>query len=75
MPSDRGRLALFDIRENILLAKEFASGMGFDAFKTDRRTFYAVTRALKIVSEAARRLPADTRERHPELPWRDHGHW
>ncbi len=32
--------------------------------------FYAVTRALEIISEASRRLPASLRERHPQLPWR-----
>ncbi len=36
----------------------------------DRRTFYAVTRCLEIISEAARRLPQSLRNRHPELPWR-----
>ena len=39
-------------------------------FKTDRRAFYAATRALEIISEAARRLAPLVRERHPELPWR-----
>jgi uncharacterized protein with HEPN domain len=39
-------------------------------FKTDRRAFYAATRALEITSEAARRLAPSVRERHPELPWR-----
>ncbi|MEF3366401.1 HepT-like ribonuclease domain-containing protein [Methylocystis sp. 9N] len=43
---------------------------GFRAFATDRRAFYAVTRALEIISEAARRLPQDLRDRHPHLPWR-----
>lgn len=36
----------------------------------DRRTFYAVTRCLEIISEAARRLRPQVRERHPDLPWR-----
>jgi len=30
----------------------------------------AATRALEIVSEAARRLPEELRARHPDLPWR-----
>src|ERR1700689_5287947 len=38
--------------------------------KADRRTFYAVTRCLEIISEASRRLSPALRERHPELPWR-----
>jgi uncharacterized protein with HEPN domain len=69
-PSDRARVALFDIRDNALLARQFVAGRSLEMFTADRRTFYAVTRCLEIVSEAARRLPPDLRERHPELPWR-----
>ncbi len=70
MPSSRATNALFDIRENARLAQEFAAGLTQDAFASDRRTLYAVTRCLEIVSEAARRLPAELRDRHPGLPWR-----
>jgi uncharacterized protein with HEPN domain len=70
MPSNRARLALTDIRENIRLAEQFAAGASVEALKADRRTFYALTRCLEIISEAARRLPQTLRNRHPELPWR-----
>ena len=70
MRSNRTRLALFDIRDNGGLAKQFVAGLSFEDFKADRRAFYAVTRALEIVSEAARRLPPALRDRHPHLPWR-----
>ena len=70
MLSDRARLALTDIRDNIRLAEQFATGLSVEALKGDRRTFYALTRCLEIISEAARRLPQSLRNRHPELPWR-----
>src|SRR6266567_2700252 len=70
MLSNRARLALTDIRDNIRLAEEFAAGLSVEALKADRRAFYAVTRCLEIISEAARRLPQSLRSRHPELPWR-----
>jgi len=70
MLSNRARLALTDIRENIRLAEQFAAGVSVEALKADRRTFYALTRCLEIISEAARRLPQILRNRHPELPWR-----
>jgi uncharacterized protein with HEPN domain len=44
MPSDRARFALFDIRDNIGFAQEFVAGFSFEAFRENRRTFYAVTR-------------------------------
>jgi uncharacterized protein with HEPN domain len=70
MLSNRTRLGLTDIRDNIRLAKQFATGLSVEALKADRRTFYALTRCLEIISEAARRLPQSLRNRYPELPWR-----
>ncbi len=70
MLSDTARDALYDIRDHAVYAKEFVAGMAFDAFQRDRKTFFAATRALEIVSEAARRLPEELRARHPDLPWR-----
>jgi uncharacterized protein with HEPN domain len=70
MPSDQTRLALDDIRDNGKLAQDFVAGLSFERFRNERLYFYAVTRALEIISEAARRLPAELRDRHPQLPWR-----
>jgi uncharacterized protein with HEPN domain len=70
MLSETTRDALYDIRDHAIYSKEFVAGMDLDTFKQDRKTFFAATRALEIVSEAARRLPEELRARHPELPWR-----
>jgi uncharacterized protein with HEPN domain len=70
MPSDQTRLALCDIRDNGKLAQDFVAGISFEKFRDNRLFFYAVTRALEIISEAARRLPTELRDRHPQLPWR-----
>ncbi|MEO8099991.1 MAG: HepT-like ribonuclease domain-containing protein [Acidobacteriota bacterium] len=43
--------------------------MSFDDFEADRKTVYAVTRALEIVSEASRRLPVEMRQLYPALDW------
>jgi len=45
--------------------------MSLEGFKQDIKTFYAVTRALEIISEASRALDADTKARFPDLPWSD----
>jgi uncharacterized protein with HEPN domain len=45
--------------------------MTLGEFERNRILFYAATRALEIISEAARRLPGKIRDRHPHLPWRE----
>jgi uncharacterized protein with HEPN domain len=71
MLSEKAHLALLDIRDCILLARGFIEGFSYEAFKESRLHFFAVTRALEIVSEAARRLPDSFYEKHSALPWRD----
>jgi uncharacterized protein with HEPN domain len=69
MPSDPPVGPLTDIRENIRLAFSFIADASVDQFLADRRTVYAVTRCLEIISEASRRLPAEIkgyRERQPQ---------
>jgi uncharacterized protein with HEPN domain len=69
-PSDPQRW-LNDIRHHIHLARRFTEGVTYDAFRIDDLRFYAVTCCLEIISEASRRLPADLKARHPEIPWAD----
>jgi uncharacterized protein with HEPN domain len=64
-PSQR----LLDILENIDAIRTFTAGMEFEAFASDRKTSYAVVRALEIISEASRRLPAELKNRHPAIDW------
>jgi len=71
MPSDPCNNALLDIRDNILRAREFVEGHNLQSFLADLKTFYAVTRAVEIISEASKRLPEELRDRHSHLPWRD----
>jgi uncharacterized protein with HEPN domain len=62
---------LVHIRDNIALAREFIDGFDYERFRSDRLVFYAVTRALEIISEASRRLPEAMKALHPEIPWVD----
>ncbi len=70
MPSDASAV-LQDIERHIHLASEFVAGIGYEAFRNDTRTVFAVIRCLEIVSEASRRLPDELKARHPSIPWRD----
>ncbi len=69
-PTPKEELAWLAILDNALLAQDFVRGMSLEQFADDRRTFYAVTRCLEIISEAARRLRGVQQEQHPDLPWR-----
>ena len=40
--------------ENIEAIRDFTAGLDFDTFRADRKTIYAVIRALEIISEASR---------------------
>jgi uncharacterized protein with HEPN domain len=71
MLSDAAARALRDIAHHIDLAAGFAAGLDYDAFRTDLRTVYAVTRCLEIISEASRRLPGDLKARHPAIAWKE----
>ena len=53
--------------DNIEVIRAFTAKMEFARFVRDRKTVYAVVRALEIISEASRRLPDELKGRHPEI--------
>ena len=69
MPSRDPRQRLQDILVNGAATREFVADMDLSAFAADRKTLYAVVRALEIISEASRRLPEEMRKRHQEVDW------
>jgi uncharacterized protein with HEPN domain len=69
MSSKNPEQRLRDILENIEAVQVFTAGIDFARFSEDRKTLYAVTRALEIISEASRRLPAELKGRHPKIDW------
>jgi len=71
MPSDRSTQAWADIAQHARYALEWTGDLSVEAFTDDVMRFHAVTRALSIISEAARRLEPSEREARPDLPWKD----
>lgn len=69
MPSKNPAQRLQDIIDNIDAIRLFTAQMDSDSFSADQKTVYAVVRALEIISEASRRLPAGLKERHAEIDW------
>jgi uncharacterized protein with HEPN domain len=69
MPSRDPAQRLRDILENVDVVGVFTSGIDFESFCKDRKTLYAVIRALEIISEASRRLPDELKDRWPDIDW------
>jgi uncharacterized protein with HEPN domain len=69
MPSKSPAQRLRDIVDNVEAIEVFTTGMDLEVFAADRKTLYAVVRALEIVSEVSRRLPPEIKNQHPEIDW------
>lgn len=50
-------------------ASELVENLDYPTFARDERTHLAVIRCLEVIGEAAKRVPAAFRNRHPEVPW------
>jgi len=67
------RLKDFEVDVNMANYRTLAQlteGMSFAQFEQDQRTRLAVTKAIEIVGEAAKGVPAPVRNRHPKVPWK-----
>ena len=61
--------ALRDILDAARTAIEFVTEVSDGDLGVDKKTEFAVIRALEIVGEAARRIPDSFRADHPDIPW------
>jgi uncharacterized protein with HEPN domain len=59
---------LQDMAEAIELAIEFTDGMEFEEFTGDKKTIFAVTRAIQIIGEAVQKIPDTTWQQYPQVP-------
>jgi uncharacterized protein with HEPN domain len=64
-----------DYVEDIIGAMEdamsFVKEMEYDDFVKDRKTVYAVVRALEIIGEAVKKVPLGVRNHYPKIPWKE----
>ncbi len=62
---------LCDVIDAIKTAQDFTNQMNFDNFVKDKKTIFAITRALEIVGEAIKKIPVHLRKKFPSIPWKD----
>jgi len=60
-----------DVIEAMDDAVSFVEGVKREDLVKDRKTIYAVVRALEIIGEAVKRIPDGVRNRYPQIPWKD----
>jgi uncharacterized protein with HEPN domain len=61
---------LNDIIKFMEKAENFVLKMSYEEFTKDEKTIFSVIRALEVVGEAVKHIPANIREKFPEIPWR-----
>ena len=49
----------------------FVKGMSIEEFKEDEKTLFAVIRALEVIGEAAKKIPAAIKNKHKQIPWKE----
>jgi uncharacterized protein with HEPN domain len=69
MPLDRDIASLFDMWEAAGAIAEFCRGKTYAEYLASRLLRSAVERQIEIIGEAARRVSAEFKKNHPEIPW------
>lgn len=62
---------LNDIHDACEKADRFVSGLSFEQFRENDEKVYAVIRALEVIGEATKSIPAHLQRRYPDIPWKD----
>lgn len=62
---------LVDILESAKIALDYVLGKSWDEFYKDIQCQDAVVRRIEIIGEAARRVSQESRDRYPQIPWRE----
>ncbi len=60
-----------DILGAIESIERFIAGMDLEAFQADDKITSAVIRKLEIIGEAAKQIPDEIRQKHPQIPWKE----
>ena len=62
---------LADLHRHAVIAAELVAGRSLDDLSADHVAVLALERAIEIMGEAASKLPAELKEKYPDVPWRE----
>ncbi len=62
---------LQDILDAINAIEQFTAGVTFKDFSQNLEKTFAVSRAIEIIGEAVKQIPASIRNQYSNIPWRD----
>ncbi len=69
-PDERDKAYLWDMLDAASAIQGFVRNETYENYLANRMLRGAVERHIEIVGEAARRISDDTKQAHPEIPWR-----
>ncbi len=64
------RLYLDDIFDAVEKIQNYVEGLTFEQFSEDSKTVDAIVRNFEIIGEATKRVPLETKEEYPQVPWK-----
>lgn len=59
------------ILDNIQKVESFSKNISKQELTKNLQKQYAIVRAIEIIGEAARNIPADVKKRYPEVSWNE----
>ena len=71
MPFRRWDVRIRDMLASIEKIQAYTQNMDYQGFRNDSKTVDAVVRNLEIIGEAARHVPDEIVQQHPDIPWRE----
>lgn len=69
MSTDRDKLHLLHIRDNLDRIEQYSKGLGFSKFAERERDFDAIMMRVIAIGEEINALSEETKDKYSNLPW------